>query len=95
MLCIYRYDILQHMYFSRKIHRSPRRRYIGQNLRQMVDRPDGIFLFRLHKADGTGTFGSLEFRLFEWLGCRKENGSLKPLSRKKTSRNRIKKHQAR
>ena len=25
-------------------------RYIGQNLRQMVDRPDGIFLFRLHKA---------------------------------------------
>eukprot|EP00435_Cladocopium_sp_Y103_P067771 s1551_g30.t1 len=25
------------------------KKYIGQNLRQMVDRPDGIFLFRLHK----------------------------------------------
>ena len=125
------------MHFSRK---NPSlsvrsRRYIGQNLRQMVDRPDGIFLFRLHKAttgrrDGTGSLeftrpgkranitdgkitmllmGKLtismaifnsyvklpEFRLFEWLGCRKENGSLKPLGRKKTSRNIIKKHQAR
>ncbi|CAJ1400528.1 unnamed protein product [Effrenium voratum] len=25
------------------------KKYIGTNLRQMVDRPDGIFLFRLHK----------------------------------------------
>ncbi|CAK9093482.1 unnamed protein product [Durusdinium trenchii] len=25
------------------------KKYIGQNLRQMVDRADGIFLFRLHK----------------------------------------------
>jgi len=25
------------------------KKYIGQNLRQMVDRPDGVYLFRLHK----------------------------------------------
>jgi len=25
------------------------KKFIGQNLRQMVDRPDGVYLFRLHK----------------------------------------------
>lgn len=25
------------------------KKYIGQNLRQLVDRPDGVYLFRLHK----------------------------------------------
>ena len=44
------------------------RRYIGQNLRQMVDRPDGIFLFRLHKARSGGFYGG-SWDLWMAIGC--------------------------
>ena len=48
-----RYDYM-FVYYSYRYgydhyHLTGRPRYIGQNLRQLVDRPDGVHLFRLHK----------------------------------------------